>query len=127
MPQILLLNSSMTEPLSYRNQSIDLHSKSLYWFLHDRDPCHERVNPSLLCSYLLLAGNGDQNVIQDHIKNLKWTLLRKWLIIESHLCLKCLDVWQRSAYVSVDDSNCQNKSITLLNPLNLFHPSGYSK
>ena len=29
--------------LWYRNQYIDLQSKSLDWFLSDRDLCHERV------------------------------------------------------------------------------------
>ena len=29
--------------LSYRNQSIDLFSKSMDWFLYDRDLRHERV------------------------------------------------------------------------------------
>ena len=29
---------------SYRNQSIDFHSKSLDWFLYDRDLRHERVD-----------------------------------------------------------------------------------
>ena len=30
-------------PLSYRNQSTDLQSKSMDWFLYDRDLCHKRV------------------------------------------------------------------------------------
>ena len=30
---------------SYRNQSIDLHSISMGWFLHGRDLRHERVSP----------------------------------------------------------------------------------
>ena len=34
----------MTDVSSYRNQSIDLQSKSMGWFLHDRDLRHERVN-----------------------------------------------------------------------------------
>ena len=33
----------MTEVLSYRNQSNELQSKSMDWFLHDRDLRHERV------------------------------------------------------------------------------------
>ena len=33
----------MTEPLSYRNQSIELQSKSMDWFLYGRDLCHEKV------------------------------------------------------------------------------------
>ena len=43
-----LLFSSLTlswrGPLSYRNQSIDLQSKSMDWFLYDNDLRHERVN-----------------------------------------------------------------------------------
>ena len=35
---------SWRRSLSYRNQSIDLHSKSMDWFLNDRDIRHERVN-----------------------------------------------------------------------------------
>ena len=38
------LNSFMTESLSNRNQSIDLQSKSMDWFLYDRDLRHEKVN-----------------------------------------------------------------------------------
>ena len=41
---INLVNSFMTEALSYRNQSIDLLRKSMYWFLYDNGLCHERVN-----------------------------------------------------------------------------------
>ena len=35
---------SWRSSLSYRNQSIDLQSKSMDWFLYDRDLRHERVN-----------------------------------------------------------------------------------
>ena len=41
------LNSFLTGPLSYRNQSIDLLSKSMDWFLYDNSLRHERVNFSL--------------------------------------------------------------------------------
>ena len=34
--------------LSYRNQSIDLQSKSVDWFLYDTDLRHERVKEQLL-------------------------------------------------------------------------------
>ena len=33
----------MTGPLSYRNQSIDLQSKSVDWFLYENGFRHERV------------------------------------------------------------------------------------
>ena len=38
------LTLSWPGPLSYRNQSIDLQSKSMDWFLYDNGPRHERVN-----------------------------------------------------------------------------------
>ena len=37
------INSFMTEPLSYRNLSTDLQSKSMDWFLYDNGLRHERV------------------------------------------------------------------------------------
>ena len=37
------LTLSSRRPLSYRNQSIDLQSKSMNWFLYDRGLRHERV------------------------------------------------------------------------------------
>ena len=37
------LTPSWRGPLSYRNQSIDLQSKSMDWFLYDNSLCHERV------------------------------------------------------------------------------------
>ena len=38
---------SWRRSLSYRNQSIDLQSKSMDWFLHDIDHRHERVKGKL--------------------------------------------------------------------------------
>ena len=35
--------------LSYRNQPIDLQSKSMDWFLYDRDLRHERVKIQSYC------------------------------------------------------------------------------
>ena len=37
------LTLSRRRPLSYRNQSIDLQSKSMNWFLYDNSLRHERV------------------------------------------------------------------------------------
>ena len=37
------LTLSWRRPLSYRNQSIDLQSKSMDWFLYDRGLRHESV------------------------------------------------------------------------------------
>ena len=39
-----LLTLSWRRALSYRNQSIDLQSKLIDWFLYNNGLCHERVN-----------------------------------------------------------------------------------
>ena len=49
--QILAL--SWRRPLSYRNQSINLQSKSMEWFLYDNGFRHERVNWLSTLIYLL--------------------------------------------------------------------------
>ena len=43
----------MTEALSYRNQSIDLYSKSMDWYLYDRDLRHEEVNLQMIVAICL--------------------------------------------------------------------------
>ena len=43
-----LLALSWRRPLSYRNQSINLQSKSMDWFLYDNGLCHDRVNSSVI-------------------------------------------------------------------------------
>ena len=50
--------------LSYRNQSIDLHSKSKDWFIHDRDLRHKRVKSSIffLAKSSLLFGRAHQDL-----------------------------------------------------------------
>ena len=45
------LTLSWRRPLSYRNQSINLRSKSMNWFLYDNGLRHERVNSVLLLSF----------------------------------------------------------------------------
>ena len=46
IPEIqYVLTLSWRWSLSYNNnQSINLHCKSMDWFVYDRDLCHERVN-----------------------------------------------------------------------------------
>ena len=41
--RIEFLTLSWRRPLSYRNESLDLQSKSVDWFLYDNDLHHERV------------------------------------------------------------------------------------
>ena len=43
---------SWRRPLSYRNQSIDLRSKSMDWFLYDNGLSHERVKEYLSSEHL---------------------------------------------------------------------------
>ena len=45
---LLKLTLLWRRPLSYRNQSIHLQSKSMDWFLYDNGLRHERVNTNLI-------------------------------------------------------------------------------
>ena len=48
------LTRSWRRPLSYRNQSIDLHSRSMDWFPFDNGVHHERVKRALNTSLLMV-------------------------------------------------------------------------
>ena len=48
--RIMELILSWRRPLSYRNQSFDLRSKSMDWFLYDKGLRHERAN--WLCKHM---------------------------------------------------------------------------
>ena len=50
-----IINSFMKESLSYRNQSLDLQSKSMGWFLCDKDLLHERVNSFYVAGFFLYS------------------------------------------------------------------------
>ena len=43
------LTLSRRRPLSYRNQSTDLESKSMDWFLYDNGLRLERINENTIC------------------------------------------------------------------------------
>ena len=45
------LTLSWRRPLSYRNHSINLGSKSMDWFLHDNGLRHERVKHAVKKTY----------------------------------------------------------------------------
>ena len=47
-----LLTLSWRRSLTYGKKSIDLQSKSVDWFLYDRNLRHERVKRLVLCSLL---------------------------------------------------------------------------
>ena len=50
-----LITLSWRRLLSYRNQSIDLQSKSMDWFLYDNGLYHERVKEVLISSCVTLC------------------------------------------------------------------------
>ena len=49
-----ILSLSWRRSLSYRNHSMDLHSKSINWFLYDRVLRHERVKTVIFFQQLML-------------------------------------------------------------------------
>ena len=51
------LTLSRRRPLSNRNQSIDLQSKSMDWFLYDNSLRHERVKLNKVKQYILQNDN----------------------------------------------------------------------
>ena len=53
--------------LSYRNQSIDLHCKSMDWFLHDRDLRHEWVKPEIRAPTRLETVKGNAGARQNPV------------------------------------------------------------
>ena len=55
-------NLSRWRPLSYRNQSIDLQSKSMDWFLYDNGLRLERVNCFVRYLYAIHHGLGASNI-----------------------------------------------------------------
>ena len=58
---ISYITLSWRRPLSYRNQSIDLRSKSMDWFLYDNGRLHERVKQSNLHWFPLCVISGKSN------------------------------------------------------------------
>ena len=64
--------------LSYRNQSIGLQSKSMDWFLYDRDICHERVND--LANILSIHSFHELRYYCYHWYNSR-IMLKNWLLL----------------------------------------------
>ena len=63
------LTLSGRRPLSYRNQSINLQSKSMKWFLHDDDLRHERVKLKLRFHGNNLVSSKTENNENSNLKN----------------------------------------------------------
>ena len=72
------LNISWQGPLSYRNQSIDLQSKSIDWFLHDNGLRHERVNIMQVYWKIQILGENPQKqyIGGNCLKREAWTVCR---------------------------------------------------
>ena len=58
-----VLTLSWRRSLSYRNQSIDLQSKSFDWFLYDRDLRHERIKSQGKSFKAILRGTQQNNKV----------------------------------------------------------------
>ena len=79
-----LLTLSWRKPLSYRNQSIDLRSKSMVWFLYDNGLRHERVKNMVLCASSDILLSLGESCFQTR----KWHYLR-----HEHWGLGTLKIW----------------------------------
>ena len=92
--------------LSCKNQFIDLHCKSMEWFLYDRNLRHERVNEklvmlvSLISWPLFTSGNLSRKSLKNHAIAififLKW-LFDNWNhskneLLISHCFQKCISI-----------------------------------
>ena len=64
------LTLSWQRSLSYRNQSVDLESKSVDWFLYDSKLRHERVNEVLSSVYA--SGNNMSLILSRTYCHWKW-------------------------------------------------------
>ena len=86
------LNLSWRRPLSYWNQSIDLHRKSMDWFLYDNSLGHERVKMGkkwrkmLSPTYSLKFKNIDLF--------LNWGLFFFQMVISATLFRRCPTLWK---------------------------------
>ena len=70
MQNLFNLTLSRWRPLLYRNQSIDLDSKSMDWFLYDNSLRHEKVKQdTLLPSSLTSLNNEHVNLLPQALKS----------------------------------------------------------
>ena len=70
MQNLFNLTLSRRRPLLYRNQSIDLDSKSMDWFLYDNSLRHEKVKQdTLLPSSLTSLNNEHVNLLPQALKS----------------------------------------------------------
>ena len=82
--------------ISFRNQSIGLHSKSVDWFLYDRDLCQERVN-WMKCIFLSLNStiffvfpfSNFLLLLYMYCLNSRWDLTQHNFITFQNFCFQC--------------------------------------
>ena len=117
----LYLTLFWRRPLSHRNQSIDFQGKSMDWFLYDNGLRHERVNVIHLSSMFHA-----QRCIQNHVKQLRWNVLRKKLTLRVnrgqkekinlkfyfyfHTSLWCLKSFHETIWGT--SRKCENKNLS---------------
>ena len=68
----LVVTLSRRRPLSYRNQSIDLQSKSMDWFLYDNGLRHERVKQPIIATGWKCKSRFSQNIRQKILIAIRW-------------------------------------------------------
>ena len=81
-----VLTLSWRRSLSYRNQSIDLQSKSLGWFLYDRDFRHKKVKWVNFSAWFTHSSTRVK-ILSDILKN------------SIHIVLKCMILFFKSINV----------------------------
>ena len=90
------LTISWRRSLSYRNQSIDLQSKSMGWFLYDKGLRPERVKRVLVPLRLSEQRFDNELVNSMHISKNKWTQSAGNVIaINSLFCLIVFEFWEQ--------------------------------
>ena len=115
---------SWRRPLSYRNQSIDLRSKSMDWFLYDNGLRHERVN--IFDIELRFLSGSPAGIYLFKFNNGNTKTLRK---ICSKLTIKAAEQrqWRRSGIFIVKFKKILHivlfswLILNYLNTLNFFH------
>ena len=64
------LTLSWRRPLSYRNQSIDLQSKSMSWFLYDNVLRHERVKKKISSQQIFTCSKSTIETLEKSVWNM---------------------------------------------------------
>ena len=113
------LTLSWRRPVSYRNQSTDLRSKSMDWFLYNNGLRHERVKGVQCNTYLWFMS----------LRNLSqpWHFIRQWQFVDTRLRINLgwspiKSETRRYLYISQRCSPYKNKQYKLFEGMFKFQP-----